>query len=520
MGGMGDDYFENKTRHLLPIAGKPLIKHLVETVDSYKDMLNRYVIIIEKKIEGNNKKTPYEEVYNSIFRGRDDVEFVGEDPLTQIGTFAAVKGYIDNLEENVDEKFPLLVLYGDTLVEKEFLKRVINKYKYYREKEEKSWIIWGLIQEEDSKCNVYCSKQNYPKDGKGFFEISGGDIRDCLQHPKTYNLNKYCYLYNTGIMAISRGAWDNIHSIIDNLHRPSPYGLFTFENIIKHALMFKEVKGLPNIGIDIVGIVAPKGQWYGANYPWEILELNKTRIERNLLKDEEWTGKERWTGNEEEIGQKAFFFPTEVIFTMSNGARIKGPAIVGKNIVGKNIVGKKIEIQDYAVIKNSYVGDGCTISDYAVIENSYVGNGCNIGKHTVIIDSTLVEDVKVNHDAVIENSVIMDNSTICYHAEVLHSIIGREVMIGSDVKTPCQRLKNVDGELDYPPVTYFLDIGIKKTERFGAIIGDYCQIGSGTVIHPGRRIGKRSKIYANCEILTNVNPRSRIRNKDITEIEV
>lgn len=185
----------------------------------------------------------------------------------------------------------------------------------------------------------------------------------------------------------------------------------------------------------------------------------------------------------------------------------------------------------------------------------------------------------------------MENSVICYHAEVLHSIVGKEVMIGSGVKTPCQRLKNVkdflfgirtdvkleedfnkgvfsevlknafktkgysvadnatitkrkenewvmsgekmrkffirkeDGKLNisrdkkpvYPWVTYFSDIGIKRTEKFGAIIGDYCQIGSGTVIHPGRRVGKRSKIYANCEILKNIKPSSDIRNKDMTE---
>ena len=114
-------------------------------------------------------------------------------------------------------------------------------------------------------------------------------------------------------------------------------------------------------------------------------------------------------------------------------------------------------------------------------------------------------------------SIIMENTVICYHAEVLHSIIGKEVVIGSDVKTPCQRLNKVDGVPKPQDVTYFSDVGIKRTSKFGAIVGDYCQIGSGTVIHPGRRIGKQSKIYANCEILKNIKPNSKIRNKDIVE---
>jgi glucose-1-phosphate thymidylyltransferase len=178
---------------------------------------------------------------------------------------------------------------------------------------------------------------------------------------------------------------------------------------------------------------------------------------------------------------------------MSNGARIKGPCILGKNT----------EVYDF------------TIQDYAIIENSYIGAGCVIGSHAVILDSTLVKNITVYPHATIEKSIIMEQSKVYYHAEVLHSIVGKEAIVGSGVKTPCQRLKKMREEPAY--VTYFTDIGIKKTEKFGAIIGDYCQIGSGTVIHPGRRIGKQSNIYANCEILRNVKPSSNIRNKDIVE---
>jgi NDP-sugar pyrophosphorylase family protein len=304
-------------------------------------------------------------------------------------------------------------------------------------------------------------------------------------------------------MVISEDAWDDIHKLIDKIHRPSSLGLFSFTNIIKQALVFKNVniEGIRDRDIKIIGVVASEDYWSEANYPWELLALNNLKIS-DLVNDSSWIEEKEktifirdaneWTEEKErEIGQNVILVSPDVTFSLSNGSRIKGPCVLGKNI---------------------------EFHDYAIIEHAYIGDGCSIGNHAVIRDSTLVEGVKVNHDAVIENSIIMENSVVCYHAEVLHSIIGKEVMIGSDVKTPCQKLKKVDKKkTEYQKVTYFSDISIEKTDKFGAIVGDYCQIGSGTVIHPGRRVGKRSKIYANCEILKNVKPSSEIRNKDVTE---
>ena len=490
-GGMGSDYFENKTRHLLPLAGKPLIQHLIETADKCEG-IGKKRIIIEETVEQNEKKKPCEEVYKSIFGDRigKDIELVGQDSLTQVGTFGAVKRFID--EDKKEDIFPILVLYGDTLVEEKFLEHIIDQY--YNEQQD-SRIVWGFVESKKKIDKFVITEQSEDKNND-FWRINGNDIINIFEHPILRRDESYDFLRDTGVIVISEDAWKDILKLIKRIHRPSSIGLFSFPNILKQALVFKDtdIKEIKGVGIEIRGIVSSEDHWHEANYPWEILELNKTKI-LDLVKGRTWTGKE-----EKEIRQKRIFVPKEVEskngqlekveFTMSNGARIKGPCILGKNIV---------------------------IHDYAIIENSYIGDGCNIGNHTSIIDSTLVKDVRVNHDAVIEKSIIMENSVICYHAEVLHSIVGKEVMMGSGVKTPCQRLKNVDRKPVYPWVTYFSDIGIKRTEKFGAIIGDYCQIGSGTVIHPGRRVGKRSKIYANCEILKNIKPSSDIRNKDMIE---
>ena len=482
LGGMGSDYFENKTRHLLPIANKPLIQHLIEAVDKTfdkRDRIGKKYIVIEEKVEKNEKIKPCEEVYNSIFGDRigDDIEIVGQESLTQVGTFETVRRYIE--EDKEKDRFPLLVLYGDTLVEEKFLECVIDRY--YKEEEE-SKIIWGLVKSGKERGKFVVTKQIDLNND--FARIYGNSIINIFEYPvKVQKDESYDFLRDTGIMVISEDAWNDIDELIKKIHRPSSLGLFSFSNILKQALVLKDVdiEGIREVDIKIIGIVASEDHWHEANYPWEILELNKIKIS-------ELVNSNLWTGEEEEIGQKSVFIPEKVEFTMSNGTRIKGPCILGKNI----------EIQDYAIIENSYIGDGC-----------------KIGSNTLIHDSTLVKDIIIHHGAIIEKSIIMENSEIYYHSDVLHSIIGKKVTIGSGVRTPCQRLKNADGEP--VGVTYFSDIGIKRTNRFGAIIGDYCQIGSGTVIHPGRRVGKGSKIHANCEILKNIKPDSNIKNEDVVK---
>jgi len=309
MGGMGDDYFERKTRHLLPIADKPLIQHLIETVDKCKQIGEKH-IIIEEKVEENGKIEPCEEVYKSVFGDRvgDDIKLEGQEPLAQAGTFEAVKEYIEG-EDKKESIYPILVLYGDTLVEEKFLERIVNQYG---KENEESKIVWGLAESKKERGKFVIT--NYIDINNDFVQIDGDDIRNIFEYPIIGREKSYTFLH--------------------------------------------------------IGVVAPEDQWHEANYPWEILELNKTKIS-DSVKDGEWAReKERsisiqedteWTEEkEEEIGQKNILVQDNVKFTMTNGARIKGPCFLGKNI----------KIRDYAIIENSYIGDGCEIGEHAVILDS------------------------------------------------------------------------------------------------------------------------------------------------------
>ena len=140
-GGMGPDYFENKTRHILPAGDKPLISHLIDTLDNSGKIGDKYIIIEERIIDFERKMT-CESSYKQLFNKRinRDIYLFGQDPLTRLGTFEAVRSFVDR--KDGEDIFPLLVCYGDTLIDNNFLNRVIDRY--FEIDSDKPKLVWGL----------------------------------------------------------------------------------------------------------------------------------------------------------------------------------------------------------------------------------------------------------------------------------------------------------------------------------------------------------------------------------------
>ena len=217
------------------------------------------------------------------------IELPGQDSLTQRGTFGAVKAFIDKYIKK--DIFPLLILYGDTLVEGNFLEHIIDQY----DKEQKgSKIIWGLVKHEtkDKKSmgDVVTKPIDIPKDD--FYEIDEKNIIDIFEQQKKIK-ESYDLLHDTGIMLLSEDAWNVIYDQIDKL-QPSSHGIFSFTSILRQILIFKnlEICGFSeDLAIDISSSVASEDCWSEANYPWEILDLNKQKI-LDSVKDAKLTYKE------------------------------------------------------------------------------------------------------------------------------------------------------------------------------------------------------------------------------------
>jgi len=174
----------------------------------------------------------------------------------------------------------------------------------------------------------------------------------------------------------------------------------------------------------------------GCTYPWEVLAKIKETILKigpTLSKDEyDQIGEDVW------IAKSAKIAPT---------ASINGPAIIGKDA----------EVRHCAFIRG----------------NAIVGEGAVVGNSTELKNVILFNKVQVPHFNYVGDSVLG------YKA---HMGAG---CITSNVKSDKTLVKVRIGDET-------LETGLKK---FGAILGDYVEVGCNTVLNPGSVVGRNTNIY-------------------------
>lgn len=151
---------------------------------------------------------------------------------------------------------------------------------------------------------------------------------------------------------------------------------------------------------------------------------------------------------------------------IARSATVNGPCIIGKNT----------ELRTGAFIRGSViVGDGCV-----------VGNSCEL-KNAILFDS-----VQVPHFNYIGDSILGYKS---------HTGAGA---ITSNVKSDKSLVKvKVDGDV--------IETGLKK---FGAMIGDFVEVGCNSVLNPGTVIGKGSNVYPLSSVRGTVPPNSIFKASD------
>src|SRR4030095_2306022 len=145
--------------------------------------------------------------------------------------------------------------------------------------------------------------------------------------------------------------------------------------------------------------------------------------------------------------------------------------MVGKPFVSNAVyIGRGTVIEQGAMVKGpAWIGEGCEIRNGAYIrENVIIGSGCVIGNSSEF-----------------KNCIVFDECQVPHFNYVGDSILGYRAHLGAGVI-----LSNV--KLDKTEITVPLsDGGIIPTglKKFGAIVGDFAEIGCNSVINPGSIIG-------------------------------
>ncbi len=195
---------------------------------------------------------------------------------------------------------------------------------------------------------------------------------------------------------------------------------------------------------------------------WDALKSLKHYISTNLRRElhNRCEGKV-YIGNDVFIGEGT---------VVEDGAMIKGPAIIGKNC----------EIRHSAYIRDHVIiGDNCVIGNSSEIKHSILFNGCQVPHFNYVGDS----------------------------------IFGYKAHLGAGVKVSNVKLVpgNVFVEMDGKP----FDTGLRK---FGALLGDFAEVGCNSVLNPGSIIGRNSIIYPNTNWRSILPANMIVKNKAAQEI--
>ena len=130
----------------------------------------------------------------------------------------------------------------------------------------------------------------------------------------------------------------------------------------------------------------------------------------------------------------------------------------------------------------------------------------NVGKNCVIGNSTEVK-----------NSIIFDEVQIPHYNYVGDSILGFRSHLGAGAIT-----SNVKNDKSNVEVNFALGKMDTKLRKFGAIVGDYSQIGCNSVLNPGTIIGRNCSIYplSNVRGLVNENSIYKAPGKVVQKVKL
>lgn len=138
------------------------------------------------------------------------------------------------------------------------------------------------------------------------------------------------------------------------------------------------------------------------------------------------------------------------------------------------------------IAKNAKVAPSAYIAGPAIIDEEAEVRHCAFIRGSVIVGKNSV----VGNSTEMKNCIIFDNVQIPHYNYVGDSILGYKAHLGAGAVT-----SNVKS--DKTPVT--INRNGKRTEtglkKFGAMVGDFCEVGCNSVLCPGTVLGKNCTVY-------------------------
>ena len=375
--GMGKRMQSALPKVLHPLAGKPLLSHVIDTARSLAADTGVHNICV---IYGHGG----DQVPSLI--GAPDLQFAKQEP--QLGTGHAVA----QASPVLDEKVPTLVLYGDVpLTTSASLQRLIAAAG-------------------SDKLAILTADMDDPT-GLGRIVREGGKIVRIVEQKDASEAEKAITEINTGIIIAPTAQ---LKQWLTTLSNNNAQGEYYLTDIVARAV----ADGVPVVSAQ------PDAVWetLGVNSKVQLAELERI-YQRNLA--------------QKLLEQGVTLFDPNRIDIRGNLTCGRDVTIdVGCVFEGKVTLEDGVQIAAHCVIKDAHIAAGTVIKPFCHIEDATVGAQSHIGPYARLRPgTTLAEDVHVGNFVEIKNSQVAAHSKANHLAYIGDATIGSRVNIGAGTIT-------------------------------------------------------------------------------------
>ena len=155
--------------------------------------------------------------------------------------------------------------------------------------------------------------------------------------------------------------------------------------------------------------------------------------------------------------------------------------------------------KDATVFPSAYIKGPCIIDHGAEVRHcAFIRGSAIIGKNAVVGNSTELKNV-----------VLFDGVQVPHYNYVGDSILGYKAHMGAGSIT-----SNVKGDRKLVVIKNGDELIPTGRKKVGAILGDYVEIGCGSVLNPGTIVGRETQIYPLCSVRGVVPEKSMYKSAD------
>jgi len=373
--GNGKRMLGSSPKVLLPIGGKPMAQHILDTVSGIEK--SRSILVVSNQAK---------EVKNSL-QFKRNTKIVTQ--RKQLGTAHAVKAALDQLRPSS----VTVVLYGDVpLIESKTLKRLIRDAS-------------------KGSLAILTFNKDLPKGYGRVVRGAKNQVEAIIEEKDATKEQKSINEVNSGILAIKSTLIKKLLPEIKNNNAAKEYYLTDIVSLSKkHGIKVQPL------------LLEDPDEALGANTPLELQDLERAcqRIRAKKL-----------------VNSGVNIADIDRIDSRGSLTVGRGSFIDVNNVFeGRVEIGKNTKIGPNCYIKDSVIGNGVALKASTVIEDSRVGDLCKLGPFARIRGGTEIEgNAELGNFVEANRSKIGTESKAKHLTYLGDSNLGRGVNIGAGTIT-------------------------------------------------------------------------------------